>query len=163
MFYPLYNSILFQSTLPARGATKKSHCIYTVHSISIHTPREGSDNYDPVVKNFQHHFNPHSPRGERPERDANCGRQHHFNPHSPRGERQNSARVMLETEQFQSTLPARGATRDGAGLSLRLHHFNPHSPRGERQFTAATEVSKSLFQSTLPARGATAMPPASFM
>ena len=79
----------FQSTLPARGAT--SHDATTVHAakISIHAPREGSDG---------------SVNG------AVVGR-HHFNPRSPRGERPAIAGAGSAAAEFQSTLPARGATR----------------------------------------------------
>ena len=34
---------LFQSTLPARGATRVRRCCLFAHFISIHAPREGSD------------------------------------------------------------------------------------------------------------------------
>ena len=78
---------LFQSTLPARGATvimlntgvRRGISIHTpregsdyIHKtvdkslkISIHTPREGSDQiWEFHIKLFRN-FNPHSPRGER--------------------------------------------------------------------------------------------------
>ena len=58
-----------------------------------------------------------------------------FNPRSPRGERQANPSVDGVGLQFQSTLPARGATTVG-------------------QYTGLTDK----FQSTLPARGATPPP-----
>ena len=103
--------LLFQSTLPMRGAT------------SIF----------PMLIWLSTHFNPHSPCGERPFRSllhfiifefqstlpmrgatSNsiyspylCG---HFNPHSPCGERRIFCKVCFCCCQFQSTLPMRGAT-----------------------------------------------------
>ena len=37
-----------------------------------------------------------------------------------------------EKQQFQSTLPARGATDSLYNHILASHHFNPRSPHGER-------------------------------
>ena len=123
---------LFQSTLPARGATDGLDNAPCRCKISIHTPREGSDPTT-VGRKFR------------------CS---NFNPHSPRGERQETILSMDMTTEFQSTLPARGATearlfgrlvylisihtpREGSdaetGERICLSgNFNPHSPRGER-------------------------------
>ena len=60
---------------------------------------------------------------------------HHFNPRSPHGERRASCLEQFDFEEFQSTLPARGATS-----------------------TFPQETGTSQFQSTLPARGATVSP-----
>ena len=78
---------IFQSTLPARGATANQ--FHRVEEcISIHAPRKGSDRVNvgnhPVPKDF----NPRSPQGERPQ-----------------------VTVSVDAiPRFQSTLPARGAT-----------------------------------------------------
>ena len=150
---------LFQSTLPARGATK--HGL----PLDIHAK----------------YFNPRSPHGERRRLVRRMGQRRDFNPRSPHGERLESARrnedagnisihaprtgsdmlsfsVAASPKQFQSTLPARGATvrhgrphrhlgqdfnpRSPHGerrhrlkrLSCKAKHFNPRSPHGERQF-----------------------------
>ena len=100
----------FQSTLPARGATKTSDASSKSSLISIHAPRTGSDMHR-ACRNLS---------------------MTNFNPRSPHGERLEIARECAEYETFQSTLPARGATRSGIS--------------GETE---------PLFQSTLPARGAT--------
>ena len=61
--------------------------------------------------------------------------------------------VLLHIAMFQSTLPARGATRAASGVEA-IACFNPRSRRGERP---RCRISYDLmsFQSTLPARGAT--------
>ena len=59
------------------------------------------------------------------------------------------------SNQFQSTLPARGATRGRRGIPPRPHHFNPRSPHGERRGGGDGKNFGRRFQSTLPARGAT--------
>ena len=59
--------------------------------------------------------------------------------------------------QFQSTLPARGAT---SVLRKTRHYrldFNPRSPHGERHLAKREPLPKKKFQSTLPARGATGL------
>ena len=194
-----WTSPLFQSTLPARGATDNSLHMPNRSSISIHAPREGSDcarlqgfpdRWDfnprsPRGERHRHHdlfplpgrfqstlpargattifgslgsvksdFNPRSPRGERPPEEVELVIPSHFNPRSPRGERHALGDGFPDVEQFQSTLPARGATvvvfqcvvvgrisihapREGsdrvAGVGLGLQaDFNPRSPRGER-------------------------------
>ena len=102
----------FLSTLPARGATvvvvfKLVHLV-----ISIHAPREGSDDLPRTMYFPFHYFYPRSPRGERRHRRADCGQSAgHFYPRSPRGERLSSRRKLVLSWGFLSTLPARGATR----------------------------------------------------
>ena len=80
----------FQSTLPARGATLPAR---------RRLPPRGSN------------FNPRSPRGERRStRSRSSGWKSNFNPRSPRGERLLMACAPSLPCEFQSTLPARGAT-----------------------------------------------------
>ena len=146
---------VFQSTLPARGAT----------------PTPGLSD---VAKG---HFNPRSPHGERRKspRLTRAGRD--FNPRSPHGERRAPATSGRPREPFQPTLPARGATRT-ATHKRRRERFQPtlpargathfvtfhqrkreistHAPRtGSDGQIAALAVLTHLFQPTLPARGAT--------
>ena len=148
---------IFQSTLPARGATRRHRRHIATYTISIHAPRTGSDGADVRRGGQGQHFNPRSPHGERPLTQAIPRRmQRDFNPRSPHGER-----LRL------------GGRRGGGG------HFNPRSPHGERLRgrdapTRAVVISihaprtgsdgqprkqmhrACIFQSTLPARGATA-------
>ena len=56
---------VFQSTLPARGATGQLVTSIPKIQISIHAPREGSDKRCARSSYGMHHFNPRSPRGER--------------------------------------------------------------------------------------------------
>ena len=124
----------FQSTLPARGATA-------------------------YLRRSRHprlHFNPRSPHGERhcPERFAWL--LDDISIHAPRtgSDRAFSFRTLWRMA-FQSTLPARGATRDSELLCNIGLHFNPRSPHGERPFPEILLALRLSFQSTLPARGAT--------
>ena len=102
-------------------------------NISIHAPRTGSDIVALDILNKMNDFNPRSPHGERHRRLAEfCYR-----------------------TQFQSTLPARGAT--GRITRTERHaSISIHAPRTGSDDRASKVAScRARFQSTLPARGAT--------
>ena len=62
---------------------------------------------------------------------------------------------LVYTHQFQSTLPAWGATTWRVLAILMKIHFNPRSPHGERLDASTIQQNQDEFQSTLPAWGAT--------
>ena len=124
---------IFQSTLPARGATRAAQHQQKCNLISIHAPRTGSDCSGKSAHLPCCDFNPRSPHGERRNRRHHSRPPQNFNPRSPHGERLGvtTTQEMLESisihaprtgsdraagtkrgtsRQFQSTLPARGAT-----------------------------------------------------
>jgi len=104
-----------------------------VPQVSIHAPRAGSDvSLTKYATSFES-----------------------FNPRSPRGERPWSWSLVRSPGEFQSTLPARGAT--GAdGLTMGVPRVSIHAPRAGSDVVCLGAVGPSLeFQSTLPARGAT--------
>ena len=169
----------FQSTLPARGATR-----YPVHhelqSIQHFNPRSphGERQSSPPRRSPPRNFNPRSPHGERPRRLPPPLPCHNFNPRSPHRERRWMDNDYDQHPEFQSTLPARGATRvrscagspagyfnprsphgerrvDVLESSALTDDFNPRSPHGERHEQSGVLLSPLPFQSTLPARGAT--------
>ena len=175
--YHLALSSLFQSTLPARGATSGVVDPILNGRISIHAPRRGSDatNHGSC---FPSSFQSTLPaRGATWYRDATRTDEGDFNPRSPHGERHCKAPRLSPRGTFQSTLPARGATpRRVAGN--RIVSISIHAPRtgsDARTSAAIPDVPISIhaprtgsdttadrwfaffpaFQSTLPARGAT--------
>ena len=147
----------FQSTLPARGATRSKNANWLASAFQSTLPARGATESAAQKVCLPNDFNPRSPHGER----QAPGLWHKW---------------MLS---FQSTLPARGATKRTARFSQASYHFNPRSPHGERPSTTASvmrihgdfnprsphgerrlflllkKVCKKPFQSTLPARGAT--------
>ena len=150
------NIRLFQSTLPAWGATFVSLRAVNMVTISSHAPRMGSDNYFVSTAALIPYFNPRSPHGERPHFSHNPHRLIEFQSTLPAWGATISTSLMNMTMQFQSTLPAWGAT-----VSLRTNpsprfNFNPRSPHGERPVTLFLPSQSIIFQSTLPAWGATA-------
>ena len=96
---------LFQSTLPMRGATQR--------------PQDHGHDFD---------FNPRSPCGERLSQGVSVITKVDFNPRSPCGERLKVSEYDLARDEFQSTLPMRGATpllrlRDcRQGISIHAPH-----------------------------------------
>ena len=155
-----FASIPFQSTLPARGATRG----------------------DGAGGQARRNFNPRSPHGERPACCVYVPLPRDFNPRSPHGERPALLPIPVAAIQFQSTLPARGATRKRSfplykSMQISIHaprtgsdvadegqnsfttDFNPRSPHGERLLPPPSSPARAIFQSTLPARGATGEPP----
>ena len=153
------DDVIFQSTLPARGATVRPH----VH-------RQGVN-----------YFNPRSPHGERLARLADVVARRKISIHAPRtGSDIVDAVPSAAYSPFQSTLPARGATQRGFAVLTEGESISIHAPRtGSDAYCTNAPVKASdisihaprtgsdgahtrpsrtsaTFQSTLPARGATA-------
>ena len=169
----------FQSTLPARGATASSAIFRRSQWISIHAPRTGSDEavlegllftcqfqstlpargatgFSPGAAPPPNHFNPRSPHGER-RLDFSGVHRAVISIHAPRtGSDIAALTAAVSSGEFQSTLPARGATQFGDGGDFALL-ISIHAPRTGSDGQACDErPRKHKFQSTLPARGATA-------
>ena len=130
---PVVGLILFQSTRPVRGATKRPEPPEVENAISIHAPRAGRDcsqaiNVVPLPP-FQ---------STRPVRGATL-------PFSP----------LTLTSGFQSTRPVRGATALSWHRSQQATYFNPRAPCGARRIAATVATPTTIFQSTRPVRGAT--------
>ncbi len=104
----------FQSTHPARGATASDPPPVPDWKISIHAPREGCDRTSTSARVPWRLISIHAPR-------EGC-------------DRGTSTNTAANTLKFQSTHPARGATRPALGHSQIPHtDFNPRTPRGVRQ------------------------------
>ena len=126
---------LFQSTLPARGATEKPPAAHQPPEISIHAPRTGSDSRSARHSWRKQHFNPRSPHGERQETDSKSPFFVHFNPRSPHGERLMARTLHNGAPRISIHAPRTGSDSRSARHSWRKQHFNPRSPHGERQET----------------------------
>ena len=120
----------FQPTLPVRGATCARPSPHPRGlPISTHAPRAGSDAAADNQCKMLVNFNPRSPCGERPVclmlRAISIS---NFNPRSPCGERHQRPAIFFALNQFQPTLPVRGATRLVVS-SLHPCHISTHAPR----------------------------------
>ena len=149
-------SLLFQSTLPLRGATSVllMRSNFNPHSpcgerpglsagaggtiaISIHTPLAGSDSEMRDENTFAN-ISIHTPLAGSDRRCVAPTRMTcDFNPHSPCGERPRVWGSPRFSVVFQSTLPLRGATMGVRRWFLWRLNFNPHSPCGERRPVAS--------------------------
>ena len=131
MIYVL--SFAFQSTLPAKGATK----------------------YVWRVERVQFDFNPRSPRRERRCEAIHSSALRYFNPRSPRRERRRVMQISASPEHISIHAPREGSDDGTHTVSVRTQDFNPRSPRRERRRHRSLLCVAQQFQSTLPAKGAT--------
>ena len=98
--------------------------------ISIHAPREGCDSSSPASKTVSHaDFNPRTPRGVRHWESSRDAPACDFNPRTPRGVRRIFTAIRPSGRSFQSTHPARGATRDIRTLTKESFYISIHAPR----------------------------------
>ena len=102
--------ILFQSTLPARGATFAGADLQAIQKISIHAPREGSDSLCWVLAGPPWCISIHAPR------EGSDGV------------------VFLPRPQFFISIhaPREGSDWSSFSTAACWYDFNPRSPRGER-------------------------------
>ena len=171
---------VFQSTHPARGATIRHRHVGYPAQISIHAPREGCDKYKFDLYATPSDISIHAPReGCDDLHVVFSNRAAYISIHAPReGCDCLAALVLAASGTFQSTHPARGATRRAIisppqnNISIHapregcdIHRHRPssfttdisiHAPREGCDETGEAMQSLSLeFQSTHPARGAT--------
>ena len=150
-------------------------------SISIHAPRGGSDPGVPGGASSASAISIHAPRGGSDEDIPNVpgGHLRHFNPRSPRGERPITLGSGYAYLKISIHAPRGGSDRGHHQAAAGGNNFNPRSPRGERPSenvqknpnlyisihaprggsdALRTPPTQSvwIFQSTLPAGGATA-------
>ena len=114
--------LVFQSTLPARGATHLRKSAPASPGFQSTLPARGATIPSKSVGSTSVDFNPRSPHGER----------------------LRSPMERINRRRFQSTLPARGATRCGRRTRRARGYFNPRSPHGERR--ARSRRSADLLQ-----------------
>ena len=101
------DSVTFQSTLPARGATEIAYIDLSKGDISIHAPRTGSDFTKNSLTKLLKNISIHAPRT---------------------GSDTASTAGTRTAKRFQSTLPARGAT-PGNTAGRSPEKISIHAPR----------------------------------
>ena len=124
----------FQSTLPARGATRRAMLSAQLRIPHFNPRSPHGERLSPTQNSRSSlHFNPRSPHGERRAAPVTHAEPvTNFNPRSPHGERQRQPDCHAGCVRFQSTLPARGATAYSPANANNGNNFNPRSPHGER-------------------------------
>ena len=121
----------FQSTRPARGATKLFWQGMQKRSISIHAPREGRDHNIAETPTLSKNFNPRAPRGARPSASLAASSSSNFNPRAPRGARPSVAGLVIRVDDISIHAP-----REGRDLSRtdkeNQQRISIHAPREGR-------------------------------
>ena len=145
----------FQSTLPARGATRFGSKIRQESSISIHAPRTGSDDFACAGFLRRLGISIHAPRTGSDGAEVCPAPAADISIHAPRTGSDPAASRARQRPAISIHAPRTGS--DGIRLIVgrNTDHFNPRSPHGERPEPPARASSRQQFQSTLPARGAT--------
>ena len=124
-------SILFQPTLPTRGATKEGTTMNKTILFQPTLPTRGATSSPPPRFLLRH-----------------------FNPRSPHGERRSGSTNRCSSLPFQPTLPTRGAT-EATIRELRKRAISTHAPHTGSDVSAGDVRGNREFQPTLPTRGAT--------
>ena len=102
-------------------------------AVSIHAPRAGGDLVAPLSTRSLIDVSIHAPRAGGDAALPPTGRELCVSIHAPRaGGDSKSASCRKRVHMFQSTPPARGATRSPFRLLLSRNSFNPRPPRGGR-------------------------------
>ena len=127
----------FQSTLPARGATAGGGVFRRARVISIHAPRTGSDRA--AGEAFFRHLQ--------------------ISIHAPRTGSDAAGITPRRPRLISIHAPRTGSDAFAASFSCFSFYFNPRSPHGERRAARLAVLDAFAFQSTLPARGATRCAP----
>ena len=145
--------MLFQSTPPARGATRNRKCCVRLRSISIHAPREGGDVKLCAITSHNV-ISIHAPREGGDSRPPAPPAATGISIHAPReGGDLAYCCTCAEDSLFQSTPPARGATTERLPELRAVLHFNPRPPRGGRQFFEICGLGGSYFNPRPPRGG----------
>ena len=167
----------FQSTLPARGATKRFGNIRTFVEISIHAPRTGSDSTVIVSSIGWGKISIHAPRtgsdggfgqGDAIEAisihaprtgsdwdDINKAYSVYISIHAPRTGSDGEQYATTSYVDISIHAPRTGSDPFPKVRRAEHDYFNPRSPHGERPIVISLPICSAVFQSTLPARGAT--------
>ena len=121
----------FQSTLPARGATRLSCAsLFFFVDFNPRSPHGERRHQRPHQPPEDRDFNPRSPHGERRSVGAEVGWLVDISIHAPRTG-SDSRRMIFRRSScvFQSTLPARGATRAADDQRVATVGISIHAPR----------------------------------
>ena len=159
---------------PRTGSDSAKHCLLHRHADFNPRSPHGERPVSEMVRVLTGDFNPRSPHGERRQRTQRTRqKRRHFNPRSPHGERPrwdrpktsgkcisihaprtgsdfDTIQDCIHKVQFQSTLPARGATVFQQCRTRFVGNFNPRSPHGERRAKAQAPAQIAYFNPRSP-------------
>ena len=148
--------VIFQSTRPVRGATRRCGGTAGAPGISIHAPRAGRDGMTLVLVDGGKYISIHAPRAGRDGKALQTPKNGDISIHAPRAGRDvlpllhdRTVRISIHAPragrdkvvgkvirawvEFQSTRPVRGAT-NRRGRSRRVPAISIHAPRAGRDY-----------------------------
>ena len=130
----VFSSMIFQSTRPARGATVSDRGKEEQLRIFQSTrPARGATFSSRRSTAQRFYFNPRAPRGARHDFGFVGQSRNVISIHAPREGRDLPICAQRQKVRiFQSTRPARGATRRRRATRATQCNFNPRAPRGAR-------------------------------
>ena len=141
---PEFNSVTDFNPRSPHGERRYGNMFFCfLYIISIHAPRMGSDSERRKVV-IMPIISIHAPRmGSDPHRPIHHVTLSYFNPRSPHGERLHKLRRDNSQSEFQSTLPAWGATRMYAesGSMIRI---SIHAPRMGSDTVSDEDIDKRI-------------------
>ena len=120
---------------PPRGGRRIFHYLQKLHPCNFNPrPPRGGRPHTPKSLTWNTNFNPRPPRGGRPPVKRLNFLRFYISIHAPRegGDQQTILRQGLDYT-FQSTPPARGATKRFCTVFGPIRDFNPRPPRGGRR------------------------------
>ena len=148
------HAALFQSTLPGRGATKRHTKEINALKFQSTLPGRGATTGISLVELLDL-ISIHAPReGSDASGASLCPGHRYFNPRSPGGERHHQTFLPAASHLFQSTLPGRGATSLWR-VGQYDNEFQSTLPGRGATLIHDKGIGTKRFQSTLPGRGAT--------
>ena len=155
----MFSPFRFQSTRPARGATRFITGSKKRRNISIHAPREGRDYVSDYGFQPRFHISIHAPREGRDHTTIHVSKLLPISIHAPREGRDVVQGGIPSLSLYFNPRAPRGARPplDSRSL-LNTENFNPRAPRGARLTPRGQRMESLKFQSTRPARGATYSP-----
>ena len=121
--------------------------------ISIHAPRTGSDLLFVRQTGFIH-ISIHAPRTGSDSEKKRAEWLNEFQSTLPaRGATATAVATVLPSTLFQSTLPARGATQTTRKCATVRSYFNPRSPHGERPYARYKRIQQRQISIHAPRTG----------
>ena len=148
---------LFQSTLPARGATTLQGSAASVLIFQSTLPARGATSARAFALPDYLNFNPRSPHGERPAAGAPRKQRSAISIHAPRTGSDAKGAQALSPAPFQSTLPARGATDPGKD-DIIFDGISIHAPRTGSDFNFYGQQSYEYISIHAPRTGSDVFP-----
>ena len=125
--------MIFQSTLPARGATDGRKHMFRVICISIHAPRTGSDSPE-LMEVLKYGISIHAPRtGSDMNRVLVNAFAVRISIHAPRTGSDDNGLFNEDDIAISIHAPRTGSDLCVHGGRQHVLHFNPRSPHGERR------------------------------